>query len=120
MAPLAGAHEWDHFFASMEAMVETGEKVVIEMDSNNTERTTGTRLGAWLAKRYGNYGLEKDQVLYKLHGTAGQSFGAFLPQGVSLELMGDANDYVAKGICGGKVVIYPRRIAQAMWPMKIR
>ena len=111
MASLAGAHEWDHFFAAVGAMVETGQKVVVEMDSNNTERTTGTRLGAWLAKRYGNYGLEKDQVRYRLHGTAGQSFGAFLPQGVSLELEGDANDYVAKGICGGKVVIYPPRDA---------
>ncbi len=111
MAPLAGASEWDHYFAAVQAMVETGQKVQIEMKTNNTERTTGTRLGAWLAKRYGNYGLEKDQVLYKLHGTAGQSFGAFLPQGVSLELEGEANDYVAKGICGGKVVIYPPKDA---------
>ncbi len=107
MAPLAGASEWEHYFAAIEALVQTGQTVEIEMDTCNEERTTGTRLGAWLAKRYGNYGLEKDQIKYKFHGTAGQSFGAFIPQGISLELVGDANDYVAKGICGGKVVIYP-------------
>ena len=107
MAPLAGSSEWEHYFAAIEALIETGQKVEIEMTTSNEERTTGTRLGAWIAKRYGNYGLEKDQILYKLTGTAGQSFGAFIPQGVSLELIGDANDYVAKGICGGKVVIYP-------------
>ena len=111
MAPLAGASEWDHYFAAVQAMVETGQKVEIVMDTNNTERTTGTRLGAWLAHRYGNYGLEKDQITFKLSGTAGQSLGAFIPQGVSLELVGDANDYVAKGICGGKVVIYPPKDA---------
>ncbi len=107
MAHLAEDDEWEHYFAAIEALIQTGQKVVIEMETSNEERTTGTRLGAWLAKRYGNYGLEKDQIVYKLTGTAGQSFGAFIPQGVSLELIGDANDYVAKGICGGKVVIYP-------------
>ncbi len=111
MAPLAGADEWEHYFASVEALVQTGQTVEIEMETCNEERTTGTRMGAWLAKRYGNYGLEKDQIKYKLYGTAGQSFGAFIPQGMSLELIGDANDYVAKGICGGKVVIYPPKDA---------
>ena len=111
MAPLAGADEWDHYFAAIEALVETGQKVEINMTIQNTDRSTGTRLGAWLAKRYGNYGIEKDSILYKFEGTAGQSFGAFIPQGISLELSGDANDFVAKGICGGKVVIYPPKDA---------
>jgi len=107
MAPLFKFDEWEHYYASMEALVETGKKVNVSMNTCNSDRTTGTRLGTWIAKRYGNYGLEKEQIKYKLYGTAGQSFGAFIPQGVSLELVGDANDYVAKGIGGGKVVIYP-------------
>ncbi|MCK5129273.1 MAG: glutamate synthase subunit alpha, partial [Clostridiales bacterium] len=107
MAPRTGATEWEHYFASVKALVDTGEKVVVKMNTQNTDRTTGTRMGTWIAKRYGNYGIEKDTITYKLKGTAGQSLGAFIPQAITMELMGDANDYVAKGMCGGKVIIYP-------------
>lgn len=105
LAPLPATDEWEHYYAAVEALIETGQKVVVDMPTNNMDRTTGTRLGAWLAKRYGNHGIAKDSIVYRMTGTAGQSFGAFIPQGLSLELVGDANDFVAKGMCGGRVVV---------------
>ena len=106
LAPLSAPPEWEHFFEALRSMVESSEKVTIKMPIGNTERTTGTRLGGWLAKRYGDHGTPDSMVHYKFEGAAGQSFGAFVPQGIALELSGEANDYVAKGLCGGRVVIY--------------
>jgi len=111
MAPLAGASEWEHFFAAVKAMVDKKQSVTIQMPIGNTERSTGTRLGGWLAKRYGDSFFEDDFVHYKFTGTAGQSFAAFVPGGITLEIEGDANDFVAKGLCGGRVIIYPPRDA---------
>jgi glutamate synthase (NADPH/NADH) large chain len=107
LAPLAGSNEWDHYFAAIEALVETKQKVEINMPISNVDRATGTRLGGWLAKRYGDDGLEDDSIIYNFEGTAGQSLGAFLPKGITLIVTGDANDYVAKGLCGGKIIITP-------------
>lgn len=107
LAPLAGSNEWDHYFAAIEGLVETKQKIEINMPISNTDRSTGTRLGGWLAKRYGDDGLDDDSIVYNFVGTAGQSLGAFLPKGVTLNVTGDANDYVAKGLCGGKIVVTP-------------
>ncbi len=91
--------------------IERGEKVVIELPIINTNRTVGTTLSYHIAKRYGDAYLPDGTIHIKLRGSAGQSFGAWLAGGVTLELEGDANDYVGKGLSGGRVVIYPDRTA---------
>jgi len=81
------------------------EPVLIEQPISNVNRTVGAMLSGEVAKRYGHGGLPEDTISVRLAGTAGQSFGAFLAHGVSLELTGDANDYVGKGLSGGRVVV---------------
>ena len=87
--------------------LESGEEVRAELPIVNTDRTVGTILSNEIAKRYGEAGLPDDTIRFKLNGHAGQSFGAFLSHGVTLELEGDANDYVGKGLSGGRVIVYP-------------
>ena len=77
------------------------------MPISNTNRTVGTLLSHEIAKTYGNEGLPDDSIKINLEGTAGQSFGAFLAKGITFNLYGEGNDYVAKGLCGGKIVIRP-------------
>jgi glutamate synthase domain-containing protein 3 len=74
---------------------------------NNTNRTVGTMLSSEIAKRYGMAGLRSDTIQVDFTGTAGQSFGAFLSHGITFRLEGDANDYVGKGLSGGKIIIMP-------------
>jgi glutamate synthase domain-containing protein 2/glutamate synthase domain-containing protein 1/glutamate synthase domain-containing protein 3 len=73
----------------------------------NTNRVTGTIVGSEITKRYGSEGLPDDTIKLKFQGSAGQSFGAFVPKGMTLELEGDANDYFGKGLSGGKLILYP-------------
>jgi len=73
----------------------------------NTDRTTGAMLSGEVAKRYGHEGLTPDTIVARFTGTAGQSFGAFLARGVTFELEGDANDYLGKGLSGGRIVVRP-------------
>ncbi len=87
--------------------LERREKVVIEAAIRNLNRTAGAMLSGEVAKRYGNDGLPADTIVLKLAGTAGQSFGAFLSRGISAELTGQANDYVGKGLSGGRIVVRP-------------
>ncbi|MCB5185779.1 glutamate synthase subunit alpha [Methylobacillus gramineus] len=87
--------------------LDTGEKVVIDSPIVNTNRTVGTMLSYEVARRYGRTGLPDDSITIKLSGTAGQSFAAFLNKGITLELSGEGNDYVGKGLCGGRIVIKP-------------
>jgi len=79
--------------------------VRIERDIRNVNRTTGAMLSGEVAKRYGHAGLAEDTISITFRGTAGGSFGAFLARGVSIELWGDANDYVGKGLSGGRVAV---------------
>jgi glutamate synthase (ferredoxin) len=85
--------------------------VEIELPIRNTDRTAGTLLGYEITKRYGGHGLPNDTIRVNFTGSAGQSFGAFLPRGVTLALEGDANDFVAKGLSGGRIVVRPPRNA---------
>jgi len=85
--------------------LEKGEPVQIELPVGNVNRTVGAMLSGQVARRRGHAGLTDDTISVKLTGTAGQSFGAFLAHGVSLELTGDANDYVGKGLSGGRVTV---------------
>ena len=87
--------------------LENGTPVTIEAAIKNTDRTAGAMLSGEVAKRYGHQGLPDDTITVKLKGTAGQSFGAWLAHGVTFELEGDANDYVGKGISGGKLIVRP-------------
>ncbi len=87
--------------------LEKGQKVQIETKIINVNRTCGTMLSGEVARRYGNAGLPDDTIHIKLTGTAGQSFGAFLAKGVTLELTGEGNDYVGKGLSGGRLIIKP-------------
>ncbi|MGH8556208.1 MAG: glutamate synthase large subunit [Methylococcales bacterium] len=87
--------------------LERGQAVRIETDIRNTNRTFGAMLSGEVAKRYGHKGLPEDTISILVKGTAGQSFGAFLSAGISIELQGEGNDYVGKGLSGGRLVIYP-------------
>ena len=87
--------------------LERGEKVKATLPIRNVNRVTGTILGNEITKRYGAAGLPEDTVHLHFKGSAGQSFGAFVPKGVTLELEGDTNDYIGKGLSGGKIILYP-------------
>ena len=87
--------------------LEKGQKVQIETSIINVNRTCGTMLSGEVARRYGHAGLPDDTIHVKLTGTAGQAFGAFLARGVTLELTGEGNDYVGKGLSGGRIIIKP-------------
>ena len=87
--------------------LEKAEKVQIDAEIRNTDRSTGTMLGHEVALRYGDHGLPAGTISINLTGSAGQSLGAFLPQGISISVRGDANDYVGKSLCGGTVAVYP-------------
>jgi len=87
--------------------LENGDKVEIDIDIQNVNRTFGTLLSGRVAERYGFKGLPADRIKINARGTAGQSFGAWLAHGVTIELAGEGNDYVGKGLSGGKLIIYP-------------
>ncbi len=87
--------------------LESGQRVTMDLPIVNTNRTVGTILSHHVVRQWGENGLPDDTIHIKLNGSAGQSFGAFLARGVTLELEGDANDYVGKGLSGGRMVIYP-------------
>ncbi len=107
LAPLAGSKEWGHYFELIQATIKSDTKFEVDMDIRNTDRTVGARVGGWIAKRFGDSALEDGKIVYNFKGAAGQSFGAFMPKGMTLNLKGEANDYVAKGLCGGEIVIAP-------------
>jgi glutamate synthase (NADPH/NADH) large chain len=91
--------------AAAKPALERSEPVVIESPVRNVHRSVGTMLSGEVARRFGHEGLPQDSIFVRLKGTAGQSFGAFLAHGVTLELTGDGNDYVGKGLSGGRVIV---------------
>lgn len=91
--------------------LERRERVEATLPIRNTDRVTGTLLGSEVTKRFGAEGLPEDTIRLNFKGSAGQSFGAFLPKGVTLTLEGDANDYVGKGLSGGKIAVRPPQVA---------
>ena len=97
--------------ALADAALERGEPVHIELPVRNVDRTVGTLLGNAVTRRYGGQGLPDGTIDIHLRGSAGQSFGAFVPKGITLTLEGDANDYVGKGLSGGRVIVHPDRDA---------
>lgn len=97
--------------AESELALEKGLPCRIECDIVNTDRALGATLSYQISRRYGEAGLPQDTIHVNIKGSAGQSFGAFLAHGVTLELEGDSNDYIGKGLSGGRLIIYPPRSA---------
>ena len=91
---------------AFEKQLENGEKAEIEIDVTSTDRTLGTILGSEITRSFKNT-LDDDTFTVKCNGGGGQSFGAFIPKGLTLELCGDSNDYFGKGLSGGKLIVYP-------------
>jgi glutamate synthase (NADPH/NADH) large chain len=91
--------------------LDNKEKVTAEMDVINVNRTIGTMLSNEITKKYGAKGLPNDTIHVKFTGTAGQSFGAFSVNGITFEVEGDTNDYIGKGLCGAKLIVYPNKKA---------
>jgi glutamate synthase (NADPH) large chain len=89
--------------------IDNGEPVEFKLPIRNVDRTVGAMLSGDIARKHGSNGLEPDTIHFTFTGSAGQSFGAFLARGVTLELEGDSNDYVGKGLSGGKLIVYPPR-----------
>jgi glutamate synthase (NADPH/NADH) large chain len=94
------------------AAIENRVPVSFSLPIRNVHRTVGAMLSGQIARRYGSEGLPDDTIRIQFHGCAGQSFGAFLTKGVTLTLEGEANDYVGKGLSGGRLIIYPPRNSQ--------
>ena len=92
-----------------EDALKDGKPVDAILPIRNTNRTVGTILGFEITRRYGGEGLPEDTIKLHFNGSAGQSFGAFVPKGVTMTLEGDANDYIGKGLSGGKIIVYPPR-----------
>ena len=98
------------FLKKFKKAIETGEHETIEVDVTNIERSLGTIVGSEITKKHPE-GLEEDTITVKCHGSGGQSFGAFIPKGLTLEMIGDVNDYFGKGLSGGKLIVYPNEKA---------
>jgi glutamate synthase (NADPH/NADH) large chain len=95
----------NELIAASQPALEERQPVRIECQIRNVHRTVGAMLSGEVARRYGHVGLPQDTIWARFHGNAGQSFGAFLARGVTLELYGDANDYVGKGLSGGRLIV---------------
>lgn len=91
--------------------LERGEKVEATVEIKNINRVAGTVLGSEVSRLYGGNGLPEDTIKLNFKGSAGQSFGAFVPKGITLDLEGDANDYIGKGLSGGKIIVYPPKVS---------
>lgn len=95
------------FVNKCKGAINNGEKIRFEVDVTNTNRTLGTILGSEITKVHQAEGLPEDTIFIKCNGAAGQSFGSFIPKGLTFEVEGDANDYFGKGLSGGKLIVYP-------------
>jgi len=91
--------------------IERGEKVTLDLPIRNVNRTVGTMMSSRIAKKYGLEGLPPDTITIKFTGSAGQSFGAFISRGITLILEGESNDYLGKGLSGGKIIVFPPKQA---------
>ena len=94
-------------FAWAQPAINNAERVVIELPIRNVNRTVGTLLGHEVTKRWKGEGLPEDTINIHFKGSAGQSFGAFVPRGITMRLEGDANDYLGKGLSGGRLIVHP-------------
>ncbi|RTL51859.1 MAG: glutamate synthase large subunit [Bradyrhizobiaceae bacterium] len=100
--------------AEAQSALDRGAPVKIETEIHNTDRSAGAMLSGAVAKRYGHAGLPHDTIHVRIKGTAGQAFGAWLARGITFELEGEGNDYVGKGLSGGRIVVRPPHISSIM------
>jgi glutamate synthase (NADPH/NADH) large chain len=107
-APSDAVLDWELIRLAKPA-IENGESIEASLPIRNVHRSVGAMLSGDIARRHGSHGLPVDSIRFNFTGSAGQSFGAFLARGVTLELEGDANDYTGKGLSGGKLIVYPAR-----------
>ncbi len=105
-------YDREHLLSQFKESIEKGVKKTINAEVKNINRTVGTELSHNVAKKYGLKGLDEDTINVNFQGCAGQSFGAFLAHGITFNLEGEANDFVGKGISGGKIIIKPAKNAQ--------
>jgi glutamate synthase (NADPH/NADH) large chain len=103
---LETTHDYTELLQLCKPAIEDKKKVTGTYKIKNTNRVVGTILGSEITKKYGEEGLPENTITIQYYGSAGQSFGAFLPKGVTFKLEGDANDYVGKGLSGGKIIIH--------------
>lgn len=103
--PFAPTDQWPELNAFAQTAITGRRQIVIKSPINNRMRTVGARMSGWIAQRFGNTGLPAGRLKYQYTGVAGQSFGAFAAQGLELELIGEANDYVGKGLSGGRLIV---------------
>ncbi len=127
-APIRHVHGQDHglekaldneLIVRCAPALEKGEPVEFDIPICNVNRTVGTMLGHELSKRWGENGLPDDTIKIHFTGSAGQSFGAFVPRGITLHVIGDTNDYVGKGLSGGKLVVHPHSDSSFEWAENI-
>ncbi|AYW50109.1 glutamate synthase large subunit [Tetragenococcus halophilus] len=109
--PFSMDRQWPELDNYAAAAIDSKQQTVIEQSINNVQRAVGARMGGWIAQRFGNNGLAEGLLHYTYYGIAGQSFASFIPQGMELKLIGEANDYVAKGLSGGRLIIVPPKDA---------
>lgn len=105
--PFQEKRQWPMLDNYAQAAIDNGQQTTVAASINNVERSVGARMGGWIAERFGNDSLQPGLLNYTYTGIAGQSFGAFTTQGMELKLIGEANDYVAKGLSGGRLIIVP-------------
>ncbi|KIL49288.1 glutamate synthase large subunit [Jeotgalibacillus soli] len=99
--------DYQELIPNLRRAIEHQEPVEFTTAIRNINRVTGTMLGSEITRRYGEKGLPEDTIRLTLKGSAGQSFGAFIPPGITLRLVGDSNDFVGKGLSGGKIIVHP-------------
>lgn len=109
--PFYEKRQWKDLDSFAKGAIEAKQAVTVSQSINNVNRSVGTRMAGWIAERFGNYEVDPGLIKYEYTGIAGQSFGAFLTQGMELKLIGEANDYVAKGLSGGRMIIVPPKDA---------
>lgn len=105
--PFIEERQWQELDGFAKAAIDSGTGVTVKETINNVTRTAGARMAGWIAERYGNYALEAGLLKYEYTGIAGQSFASFATQGMEITLIGEANDYIAKSLSGGRVIVKP-------------
>lgn len=113
--PFAAKEDWPDLNQFATAAIQQKQPVVIKAPINNVMRAVGSRMAGWIAARFGNNTLPADQLTYDYTGVAGQSFGAFITQGLTLKLVGEANDYVGKGLSGGRLIVQAPEAAEQLY-----
>lgn len=105
--PFEDKRPWKELDNFTKAAIDAGSIATVKQPIQNTDRTKGARMAGWVAERYGNYGLADGTLKYEFTGTAGQSFGSYITQGMELKLIGEANDYIGKSLSGGRLIVVP-------------